>query len=116
LELPPLLIGDYLIAVHYQPIEVDLLGPLMVVILHAMEVKEFASGSQYPFRKREKLCLFINGIFFRGYGCIVYRGTVEENSDIVHLLQHEISHAETVPEGLRIVTAGDQGDIHGFSF
>jgi hypothetical protein len=87
----------------------------MVSSLHTVEVKQLASGMQYPFGKGKKFSLIQDGIFFGRQGRVVDGGTIKKNGYFVHLLQHEISEPKTVPENFWVVATGYQADIHELS-
>ena len=57
--------GDHLVTLLDQLVKINLLCPLMVSFLHAVEVKKFTSGLQHSFGEREEFGLIPNGVFFR---------------------------------------------------
>jgi hypothetical protein len=59
-----LLKTNHLVALLNQGIEINLLGPAMVSVLHTVEIKEFASGMQHSFGEGKEFSLVVEGVFF----------------------------------------------------
>lgn len=92
-------------------VQVDLLGPLVVSCLHAVEVHRLPSGKQDAFRQGESFSEIAEWVFLGCQCGVMNGGTVQEDRDIIHFFKHQIAHPESVPDDLRVVAACHQCDF-----